>query len=59
MNTDSVSWVSLGLSALLILDKFLTKNTIKKCKCCGACIEFETASSPKGNKPPEIETTSL
>jgi hypothetical protein len=40
--TDSVSWVSFGLSALLLLEKILTKNKLKKCKCCGACIEFES-----------------
>jgi hypothetical protein len=43
---DSVSWISLGLSALLVLEKFLTKNKLKRCKCCGACFEFESQSSP-------------
>lgn len=39
---DSVSWISFALSALLVLEKFLSKNKLKKCKCCGACIEFES-----------------
>lgn len=47
--SDSVSWVGLGLSALLIIDKFLTKNRLKKCKCCGACFEFEGV--PETPKP--------
>lgn len=47
--SDSVSWVALGTSALLLLDKFLTKNKLKKCKCCGACFEFQadTIASPR------------
>ena len=39
---DSVSWISFALSALLVLEKFLSKNKFKKCKCCGACFEFES-----------------
>lgn len=39
--SDSVSWVALGTSALLLIDKFFTKNKLKKCKCCGACFEFQ------------------
>lgn len=46
---DSVSWISFALSALLVLEKFLAKNKLKKCKCCGACFEFESQTdiSPK------------
>ena len=45
---DSVSWISFALSALLVLEKFLAKNKLKKCKCCGACFEFE--SQPERRK---------
>lgn len=59
MADDSISWIGLALSALLVIDKFFTKNKMKKCKCCGACFEFEgspDASSPRNNnKEPTIE----
>ena len=56
---NSVSWIGLGLSALLVLDKFLTKNRLKKCKCCGACFEFEglpDSISPR-HKPQDTTPT--
>lgn len=62
--SDSVSWVGLGLSALLVLDKFLTKNRMKKCKCCGACFEFEgVPETPKhvrnDDNTPTVEITKV
>lgn len=63
--SDSVSWIGLGLSALLIIDKFLTRNKLKKCKCCGACFEFEgVPETPKPkydkqNTSPTIEITKI
>lgn len=53
--SDSVSWIGLGLSALLVLDKFLTKNKLKRCKCCGACFEFEGQPEPPKRKSSKEE----
>jgi hypothetical protein len=43
MSDVSVSWIGLGLSALLVLDKLLSKSKKVKCKCCGS--EFEASES--------------
>jgi DNA polymerase II large subunit len=43
MSDASVSWIGLALSALLILDKLLSKSKKVKCKCCGS--EFEASES--------------
>jgi hypothetical protein len=43
MSDMSVSWIGLGLSALLVLDKLLSKSKKVKCKCCGS--EFEASES--------------
>jgi hypothetical protein len=59
MSDMSVSWIGLGLSALLILDKLFSKSKKVKCKCCGS--EFEaseslsTPMSPKMASQPNIE----
>jgi hypothetical protein len=59
---NSVSWIGFGLSALLIVDKFITKNRLKKCKCCGACFEFEglpDPSSPKNKHDSNLPTIEI
>lgn len=43
MSDTSVSWIGLALSALLVLDKLLSKSKKIKCKCCGS--EFEASES--------------
>jgi hypothetical protein len=59
----SVSWIGLGLSALLILDKLFSKSKKVKCKCCGS--EFEaseslsTPMSPKLAGETNIEVTTI
>lgn len=54
--SDSVTWISFALSALLVLDKFLTKNKLKKCKCCGACFEFESQILPPARRKSSDKT---
>jgi hypothetical protein len=63
MSDSSISWIGLGLSALLILDKLLTKSKKVKCKCCGS--EFEaseflsTPMSPAVARQTEAELSSV
>ena len=65
MSDSSVGWVGLGLSALLIIDKLVSKSKKIKCKCCGS--EFEasemlsTPMSPrrKADEPEELKTIKL
>jgi hypothetical protein len=63
MSDSSISWIGLGLSALLILDKLLTKSKKVKCKCCGS--EFEaseflsTPTSPTAARQTEAELSSV
>lgn len=45
MTDGSVSWIGLGLSALLIIDKLVSRSKRMKCKCCGACFEMESTLS--------------
>jgi hypothetical protein len=52
MSDMSVSWIGLGLSVLLVLDKLLTKSKRVKCKCCGSEFEAsESLSTPMTPKP--------
>jgi len=59
MSDASVSWIGLALSALLVIDKLLSKSKKVKCKCCGS--EFEaseslsTPMSPKATSHTNIE----
>ncbi len=43
MSDVTVSWIGLALSALLVIDKLLSKSKKVKCKCCGS--EFEASES--------------
>jgi hypothetical protein len=45
--SESVSWVGLGISALLVVDKLFTKSKKIKCSCCGSQFEADSSiSSP-------------
>lgn len=63
MSDMSVSWIGLGLSVLLVLDKLLTKSKRVKCKCCGS--EFEASESlstpmaPKAVSQPALELSTV
>jgi hypothetical protein len=63
MSDVSVSWIGLALSALLVVDKLLSKSKKIKCKCCGS--EFEaseslsTPMSPKMASQPTIEISTI
>lgn len=63
MSESSVSWIGLALSALLVLDKLLSKSKKVKCKCCGS--EFEaseilsTPISPKIERHAEPDSLSI
>jgi|LakMenEpi03Aug12_release.lakeMendotaPanAssembly.Ray.scaffolds.fasta_scaffold45576_4 hypothetical protein len=60
MSESSVSWIGLALSALLVLDKLLSKSKKVKCKCCGS--EFEASeilSTPMTPRPKEQSSTEL
>jgi hypothetical protein len=52
MSDVSVSWIGLGLSALLVLDKLLSKSKKVKCKCCGS--EFEASESLSTPMTPKV-----
>jgi len=58
MSDSSVSWIGLGISLLLIVDKLVSKSKKIKCKCCG-CSEFEAESeiSLSPSKPSKKSTT--
>ena len=65
MSETSVGWIGLALSALLVIDKLLSKSKKIKCKCCGS--EFEASeilSTPmtprqKVNQTEELKTIKL
>jgi len=60
MSESSVSWIGLALSALLVLDKLLSKSKKVKCKCCGS--EFEASeilSTPMTPRTKEQSSTDL
>ena len=63
MSDASVSWIGLGLSALLIIDKLLSKSKKVRCKCCGS--EFEaseslsTPMSPKAMSKKDVELSTV
>jgi len=63
MSDMSVSWIGLGLSVLLVLDKLLTKSKRVKCKCCGSEFEAsESLSTPMTPKPvsqPALELSTV
>lgn len=60
MSESSVSWIGLALSALLVLDKLLTKSKKVKCKCCGSEFEAsENLSTPMTPRPKEQSSTEL
>ena len=63
MSDASVSWIGLGLSALLVLDKLLSKSKKVRCKCCGS--EFEaseslsTPMSPKAMSKTDVDLSTV
>ena len=63
MSDASISWIGLALSALLVIDKLLSKSKKVKCKCCGS--EFEaseslsTPMSPRKTNEPKIELDTI
>jgi hypothetical protein len=65
MSDSSVSWIGLALSALLVIDKLLSKSKKIKCTCCGSEFEAsENLSTPmtprqKVNQTEELKTIKL
>jgi len=46
MSDSSVSWIGLGLSALLIVDKLVSRSKRLTCKCCGLEVDSQSTLSP-------------
>ena len=60
MSETSVSWIGLGLSALLIIDKLVSKSKKVKCKCCGSEFEASELDSPMQQKNnTQLETVQI